>query len=318
MKVSAVSDQFWCDRHGRHGCLYISHGRGRSTSSERHTIEPPPPSPTLPPPPTSTFTTTSRIAPAQQPSEQSHHDHELAPQQQQYFTWDRGGNKPDKNVARVVAALLRAWAAGPEEERLRPDGSLRAASSAGKSLRVQPRRLCSRKEEKYNYSRLLEQNYTLLLCRMASIIIIITIPFSRGKNIYRPAPPPKNKKIPARPAVGENIYSPVPPRGNIYSPSRPAEEKYLPSRPAEETKITVPTRRRKKYLPPRPVVITCPVELYRPIPSRNYAPAVPSRQLFMSSFYRPVVTFFPANEVKYVPSRPAMILSHCCDKPWLF
>ena len=140
-------------------------------------------------------------------------------------TWDRGGKKSEESVARVVAAILGAWAAGREEKHvffffffllfflilfitfahlllpllptrnsdpgshLRGDGSFRATSSAGKSLHVKPRQPCSRKEETY----------------------IFTVPFSRGKHIYRPASPKKNK------------ITVLSRRGKKFLPSRPAE-----------------------------------------------------------------------------------------------
>ena len=102
--------------------------------------------------------------------------------------------------------------------------------------------------------------------------------------------PPRRRKIklPSRPTVGKNIYRPVPPKTKI---------------------ITVPSCRRKKYLSSRPVARIYLAELYCPVPPRICAPAVPSSQLFTSSFYRPVPTrrhFFSLQAIKIcpVPSRP--------------
>ena len=92
--------------------------------------------------------------------------------------------------------------------------------------------------------------------------------------------PPRRRKIQLpsrRPAVGENIYLPVPPGEKIF---------------------TVPSRRRETYLTSRPVVKICPAEFYRPVPSRNYAPAVPSRPPNFFCFILPSrCVFFPCQTI---------------------
>ena len=146
-----------------------------------------------------------------------------------------------------------------------------------------------------------------------------TVPFSRGNNIYRPVPP-KKKKIIVHSRRGKNIYRPVPRRENIFTVSFRGGEKYLPYRPAEGKNIYPRVPREETIFTVRPVVKIFPVEFFRPVPSRNYGPAVPSRQLLYLRFTvmsRPVAICFPAKQVKPVPSRPATILGHC-DKPWDF
>ena len=85
----------------------------------------------------------------------------------------------------------------------------------------------------------------------------ITVPYRRQKNIYRLVPPRgkmftvpsrrRKKYLQSRLADGKNIYLPVPPKKKT---------------------IPVPSRRRKTSLPSRSVVKICPVEFYRPVPSR--------------------------------------------------
>ncbi|MEP2386611.1 MULTISPECIES: hypothetical protein [Pseudomonadota] len=200
--------------------------------------------------------------------------------------WGRG-RKESEDVARVVAAVLGAWAAGREENVCVGTAPFAEPAVCGKFFT-------------YNRADLAAGNKN-----------IFTVPFSREKNIYRPAPPKKKKiTVPSG-------------RGKKYIPSRPAEEKIftVPSRrgkqylPPRNIIFTVLSRRGKKHLPSRPVVKISPVDFYRPVPSRKYAPAVPShcvpRTLYVlispSSFH----FFSPPNEYDLFFT----ILSHC-DKPW--
>ena len=145
--------------------------------------------------------------------------------------------------------------------------------------------------------------------------------------MYRPVQPRKTY-LPPRlaeekenyrsvPQWENNICRPVPPRKTTFTVPSHRGKKYV--RPVPKAIFTVPSRRGKKYLPSRLVMKIFPVEFYRPVPLRNYPPAVPSRPapptlyvLILPS--RPVAIFSPAKQGKYVPSRPATILSHC-DKP---
>ena len=84
----------------------------------------------------------------------------------------------------------------------------------------------------------------------------------------------------------------------------PRGKKYLPS----------PSRRGKLYLPSLPVVKGCPVEFYRPVPSRNYAPAVPSgpANVFCLYFTVPRSFFSLANKKNLsrpVPPRCSVTMS---------
>ena len=136
------------------------------------------------------------------------------------------------------------------------------------------------------------------------------------KNIYLPSrrsaeekiitvPPRRRRmKLPSRPECGK-LYTVPSRRGEQYLPSRPAEGKniYRPVPPRTKP-ITVPSRPRKKQIPSRPVVKICPVELYRP-----------AIFFLCLRFTVPLTFVFPPN--KYVPSRPAIIHSHC-DKRWKY
>ena len=136
-----------------------------------------------------------------------------------------------------MAAILGAWARARRKTSASGRLPARATSSAEKSIDVQPRRPCSRKEDKFMYRPV------------------------QPRKIYLPprATAEEKENYRSRPAVGKNIYRPVPPGKKIF---------------------TVPSRRGKNYVPPCSVGKICPVKFYRPVPSRNFARAVPSRQLF--------------------------------------
>ena len=82
-------------------------------------------------------------------------------------TWGRGGKKSEKNVARVVVALLGACGPRFEKKNVCVGPAPFAQPAVRESLHVQPRRPCSRKEEIYT-------------------------------SIYRPVQPRK-KNVPSRP-----------------------------------------------------------------------------------------------------------------------
>ena len=103
--------------------------------------------------------------------------HELAPQQKS--TWCRGGKKSEKNVARVVVALLGACGPRVEQNNACVGPAPFAQSAVRENLHVQPRRPCSRWKE-------------------------ITVTPRRRKS-----------KLPSLPAEGKNVYRPVPPRKTI-------------------------------------------------------------------------------------------------------
>ena len=198
--------------------------------------------------------------------------------------WEKKEKKRRPCSGRTSRSL---WAAGREEQRLRRVrvSSLRAISSEWGKVHTQPRRGLAAIKKMYIYrpAQPMRKNYRPAPSKKNKII---TVPSRRGEKMYT---------VPS--GRGKNIYRPVPPRKTIN---------------------TVPSRRRKKQLPSRPVVKFVP--LHVTVPSRReivHPPSRPVTPIFFSSFYRPVVICFPAKQEKYVTSRPATILSHC-DKPWLF
>ena len=149
------------------------HRRGRSTSSGTRI--------TTAAATTSTSTTTSNTAQAQ-PSEQP----PSAGIATAAVLGAGVGRNQKTDIARVVTALLGAWAMGRKEKRLRRDGSLRATSYAGKSSRT----------------------IVPTLQRERRKMCLPSRSTGKKKN-FRPAPPEK-KRLPSRLALGKNIYRPVP------------------------------------------------------------------------------------------------------------
>ena len=107
-------------------------------------------------------------------------------------TWGRGGNISEDNVARVVAALLGAWAASREEKRQRRDAAPFAQPAVrGNVFTNNCADLAARKKKK-----------------------LFTAPFCRGKNICRPVPSRKSIPliftVPSRREVMHPLFRPVP------------------------------------------------------------------------------------------------------------
>ena len=162
-------------------------------------------------------------------------------------TRGKGGTKSAKKKKKrrpcIVVAPLGAclWAAGREEERTRPVEE--------KIYRPVP----TLQQERRN---------------MYHDSIVFTVPFSRGGKNILPSRPVEEKQN-ARPVPsrrGGKLFT-VPSRRGKNIPSRPVEEKnnYRPVPPRKKN-ITVPSRRRKKYLPSPTVEKICPVGI---LPSRS-------------------------------------------------
>ena len=199
--------------------------RAGSIDQQRATLESPPPPP-HPPPPISTY------LPPQPPVTQCKYNnnhqnrhHELAPQQEEY--------------------LGQGWAEIRQKKSLSCSGSNSRSLGCG-SRRTTPAsgRLPSRTTSHVKSSRTYNRADPAAAGRNKKYIF--TVPFSRGKNIYRPDPSKKNRTtVPSR--RGENIYRTVPPREKTFLPSRPAEEKHI-YRPVPPRKkmIAVQSRRTNK------------------------------------------------------------------------
>ena len=166
---------------------------------------------------TTTTTTYLHLPPQPPPVTQRKHNnhqnsrHELAPQQE--YTWGRGEKKSVEKSRPCSGSTSR---------------SLRAAGKPSASGRLPSRNQQCGKVFTYNR--------VDLAAGKKKYIRVFTVPFSRGKKMYRPAPSKKNKTTVPSPAVGKNIYRPVPPREKIFTVPARRGKKYLPSRPARGKK----------------------------------------------------------------------------------